>query len=190
MIIRLLFSTLLFFLALAFVIVTIADFLTLDFEKNEDIFGRIGVIVFCILWSNEWRKKAFFYKFYSQVYRDIYSICKKRNIEVTELKQKVQGKYDGSYLVIDRLYLGNEYAVVLETRYTLTLGDIEEMSSVFQRLKQFLPQYREKKFLGILAFYKSEKKAEERACQEGFFIIKPGKKICINNAEDFKPVQK
>lgn len=159
---------------------TIADFVTLDLERNEDIFGRIGVIVFCLLWSNEWRKKACFHKFYSQVYRDIYSICKKRNMEITELKQKVQAKYDGSYVVIDRLYLGNEHAVVLETRYTLTVADIEEMSSVFQRLKQFLPQYQEKRFVGILAFYKSEEKAEDRACQEGFFIIKPGDNIGLN----------
>ena len=89
---------------------------------------------------------------------------------------------------IDIIAKNGQEIVVVEVKTTLTVRDVHKFLDVLNRFPRLLPEYRDKKVYGAVAYLRTQDSADVYSEKQGLFIIKAtGSSASITNQENFKP---
>jgi len=89
---------------------------------------------------------------------------------------------------IDIIAKNGREIVVVEVKTSLTVTDVRKFLDVLKRFTQLLPEYRDKKVYGAVAYLRTQDSSEIYSEKNGLFVIKAtGSSASITNKKDFKP---
>ncbi|MFQ5976326.1 MAG: DUF3782 domain-containing protein [Candidatus Hydrothermarchaeales archaeon] len=115
-------------------------------------------------------------------------LFKKCGIEVDTIYQRVRKHKNGKQIEIDILAINGEYAVLIEAKSTLGVGDVNEHIKRLKKFKGFFPEYRDRKVVGAVAGIVIEEGADKYAYNNGMYVIgQSGETVRILNDRRFKP---
>ncbi len=101
------------------------------------------------------------------------------------MKKKLQ---DGRTKEYDAIAVAGEYVLVDETKSTLDSEDVKDFVKDIQEFKDFFPEYRKNKVVGILASLYVDEGALKYAEKAGFLVLAVGEALMeIKNTKGFKP---
>ena len=89
---------------------------------------------------------------------------------------------------IDIIAKNGQEIVVVEVKTTLAVKDIRKFLDVLNRFPRLLPEYKDRKVYGAVAYLRTQDSSDIYAEKQGLFIIKAtGSSASITNQENFKP---
>ena len=89
---------------------------------------------------------------------------------------------------IDVIAKNGQEIVVVEVKTTLTVKDVRKFLDVLNRFPRLLPEYKDKKVYGAVAYLRAQDSSDVYSEKQGLFIIKAtGSSANIANQEGFKP---
>ena len=89
---------------------------------------------------------------------------------------------------IDIIAKNGQEIVVVEVKTTLTVRDVHKFLDVLDRFTRLLPEYKDKKVYGAVAYLRTQDSSDVYSEKQGLFIIKAtGSSASITNQENFKP---
>ena len=89
---------------------------------------------------------------------------------------------------IDIIAKNGQEIVVVEVKTTLTVRDVHKFLDVLNRFPRLLPEYKDKKVYGAVAYLRAQDSSDVYSEKQGLFIIKAtGSSASITNQENFKP---
>ena len=89
---------------------------------------------------------------------------------------------------IDIIAKNGQEIVVVEVKTTLTVRDVHKFLDVLNRFPRLLPEYKDKKVYGAVAYLRTQDSSDVYSEKQGLFIIKAtGSSASITNQENFKP---
>jgi hypothetical protein len=113
---------------------------------------------------------------------------KARNIGVEKIFQRVEVHKNGRNMEIDIMAVNHEHVLLIEVKSTLTVDDVKDQLERLKELKEFFPEYTEKKVLGGVAGIVIEEGVDRYAYRQGLFVIgQSGETVRILNDERFIP---
>ena len=113
---------------------------------------------------------------------------KARNIGVEKIFQRVEVHKNGRNMEIDIMAINQEHVILIETKSTLGVDDVNDHLKRLKEFKEFFPEYIEKKALGAVAGIVIEEGADRYAYRQGLFVIgQTGETVRILNDEKFRP---
>lgn len=116
------------------------------------------------------------------------AMFQEKGIEIDRIFQRVEAHKDGDNLEIDILGVNREYALLIEVRSTLGVGDVKEHVERMKAFKRFFPEYGDRKVVGAIAGIVIDEGADRFAYRQGFFVIgQTGEAVKILNDERFEP---
>jgi len=111
-------------------------------------------------------------------------------IPINRISQRVKAQSpEYGIIEIDILGVNHEYVLIVETKSTLSIDDINEVLEDLARFKIFFPEYQDKKIIGAVAGIEITGKADRYAYQKGLFVLgQADDSVIIKNDSKFKPV--
>ena len=111
-------------------------------------------------------------------------------IPINRISQRVKAhSIEHGEIEIDILGLNHEYALLVETKSTLSIDDVNEVLEDLARFKRFFPEYQDKKIIGAVAGIEITGKADRYAYQKGLYVLgESDDNVIIKNDAKFKPV--
>jgi hypothetical protein len=135
------------------------------------------------LFTSQWGKLV-----ESLVEGDLVNVLQKRNIKVERTIQRIKGNRNGENFEFDIIAINGEVMVIVEVKTTLRVQDVNHFHEKLWKAKQFMPEYKDRKIFGAVAFLTAEGASDRMAENMGFFVIKAtGNSAAIINKNDFKP---
>ncbi len=135
------------------------------------------------LFTSQWGKLV-----ESLVEGDLIKLLTSRGIRVESTHQRRKGHRDGQNFEFDLIAIDGEELVIVEVKTTLRPQDVNEFHEKLWKAKFFMPEYKNMKVYGAVAFISSEGASDRMAEKLGFFVIKAtGSSSAIVNDFDFKP---
>ena len=81
-----------------------------------------------------------------------------------------------------------EYVIVNETKSKPTPTDIDELMDTIQEVREYFPEFRDRKFIGSLATLYADKSLIKFASRKGVLILAVGDELMdVINEPGFKP---
>ena len=88
----------------------------------------------------------------------------------------------------DIIAINGKEIVVVEVKATLDPLDVEKFKKDMEQFTRLWPEFKERTIYGAIAFLiKANRKANDLAQKEGFFVIEATGDVIIKNKENFKP---
>ena len=113
---------------------------------------------------------------------------KKRNIPVTGLLPNAEKTYKDQRREFDIVAINGEMVVVVEVKTTLKVQHIQSFLETMKNIKNYFPEYADKKIYGAMAYLKSNEGAGSYAEKQGLFILNPvGNIVKVMNSAHFSP---
>ncbi|OQX78411.1 MAG: hypothetical protein B6D61_05560 [Bacteroidetes bacterium 4484_249] len=135
------------------------------------------------LFTTQWGKLV-----ESLVEGDLVNVLNRWGINVERTLQRVKGNRNGENFEYDIIAVNGEEIVIVEVKTTLRVQDVNWFHEKLYKAKQFMPEYKERKIYGAVAFISSEGASDRMAENTGLFVIKAtGNSSAIVNKADFKP---
>ncbi len=135
------------------------------------------------LFTSQWGKLV-----ESLVEGDLVKLLNERGIKVERTVQRVKGNRNGENFEYDIIALNGEEIVIVEVKTTLRPDDIKTFHEKLWKAKQYLPEYKERKIYGAVAYISVEGSADSMAEKAGMFVIKAtGSSSSLVNGDDFIP---
>jgi hypothetical protein len=135
------------------------------------------------LFTSQWGKLV-----ESLVEGDIINLLKERGIGVEKTLQRVRGNKDGENFEYDIIAVNGREIVIVEVKTTLRVDDVKDFHEKLWKAKRYLPEYRDNKIYGGVAFITAEGASDRMAEKLGFYVIRAtGNSSSIVNKEDFQP---
>ncbi len=135
------------------------------------------------LFTSQWGKLV-----ESLVEGDLIKLLNEHGIEVEQTLQRVRGNKDGENYEYDIIAVNGREMVIVEVKTTLRVDDVNDFHEKLWKAKRYLPNYKDKKIYGGVAFITAEGANERMAEKLGFFVIRAtGNSSSIINQKDFKP---
>jgi len=95
---------------------------------------------------------------------------------------------DGRVKEYDALAIAGEYIFVNSTKSTLESADVKDFIKDIQVFREFFPEYKGKKIIGILASLYVEENVIKFAEKAGFMVLSVGDRLMeVKNTRGFKP---
>ena len=133
----------------------------------------------------------------SLVEGDLVQLLKERGITVerTSANEKgmmsyidEEGKQQKKYCEIDIIAKNGIEVVAVEVKTTLEVRDVKKFLNLLKKFRQLLPEYRDKKIYGAVAYLRSESESHYFAEKQGLFVIRAtGNSASLINQKDFQP---
>jgi hypothetical protein len=124
----------------------------------------------------------------SLVRGDLISLLNRRNISVRSTLQRVEGIYNKRRFEFDIIAVNGVEIVVVEVKTTLKNEDIRHFIDKLGNIKEWLPDYKDKKIYGAVAFIHTEENVVSFAESSGLLVIRAtGSSASIINQDDFYP---
>lgn len=110
-------------------------------------------------------------------------------IPINRISQRVKAHSpEHGEIEIDILGLNHEYALLVETKSTLSIDDINEVLEDLAKFKAFFPEYQDKKIIGAVAGIEITGKADRYAYQKGLYVLgESDDNVVIKNDAKFRP---
>ena len=120
---------------------------------------------------------------------DLIELLNGRGIEVDHIMTNVVKRSGGQRRrEVDILALNGDEVVAVEVKTTLKVRDVDRYLSVLEGFGKVLPEYRDRKVYGAVAYLKADESSDEYAEGRGLFVIRAtGSSASITNPEDFTP---
>jgi len=135
------------------------------------------------LFTSQWGKLV-----ESLVEGDLIKLLTSRGIKVESTHQRRKGHREGQNFEFDLIAINGEELVIVEVKTTLRPQDVNDFHEKLWKAKFFMPEYKDMKVYGAVAFITSEGASERMAEKLGFFVIKAtGSSSAIVNDVDFMP---
>ncbi|MDN3514960.1 MAG: hypothetical protein NG747_11235 [Candidatus Brocadia sp.] len=101
------------------------------------------------------------------------------------MKKRLQ---DGRVKEYDAVAVAGEFVFVDDTKSTLESDDVKDFIKAIQGFRDFSPEYKGKKIVGILASLFVDESVIRYAEKSGFFVLAVGDKLMeVKNTKGFKP---
>ncbi|NUO07565.1 MAG: hypothetical protein HUU08_02630 [Candidatus Brocadia sp.] len=101
------------------------------------------------------------------------------------MKKRLQ---DGRVKEYDAVAVAGEFVFVDDTKSTLDSDDVKDFIKAIQGFRDFFPEYKGKKIVGILASLFVDESVIRYAEKSGFFVLAVGDKLMeVKNTKGFKP---
>ena len=111
-----------------------------------------------------------------------------RGINVESVLQRRRGIRDGINYEFDLIAVNTGEIVIVEVKTTLRPDDVKDFLKKLNRAKVFMPEYKNMKIYGAVAFLTAIAGSEKMAEKNGLFVIKAtGNSSRIINEDDFVP---
>lgn len=111
------------------------------------------------------------------------------DLEVTDLMIRRKKKLrDGRIKEYDAIAVADECVFVDETKSTLDSEDVNDFIKDIQAFRDFFPEYKKNKIIGILASLYADEGVIRYAEKSGFLVLAVGDKLMeVKNSKGFKP---
>ena len=124
----------------------------------------------------------------SLVEGDLIRLLNERGIAVERTQQRVSGKRKGQNFEFDIIAVNGDEIVVVEVKTTLKSDNIIHFISKLGHVREWLPEFHDKKVYGAVAFIHTEENVITHAQNCGLLIIRAtGNSASIMNDNDFLP---
>ena len=124
----------------------------------------------------------------SLVEGDLIRLLNERGIAVERTQQRVSGRKKNLNYEFDIIAVNGEEIVVVEVKTTLKSEDIRHFISKLDHVREWLPEFHEKKVYGAMAFIHTEENVITHAQNSGLLVIRAtGNSASIINDNDFRP---
>ena len=124
----------------------------------------------------------------SLVEGDLIRLLNERGIAVERTQQRVSGRKKNLNYEFDIIAVNGEEIVVVEVKTTLKSDNIIHFISKLEHVREWLPEFHEKKVYGAMAFIHTEENVITHAQNSGLLVIKAtGNSASIINDNDFRP---
>ncbi|MCG8331984.1 MAG: YraN family protein [Chitinophagales bacterium] len=123
----------------------------------------------------------------SLVEGDLIRILQERGIQVRDTSTRRKGSYHGEQYEFDIIAHNGNEIVVVEVKTTLRVKHVKQHIKRLQKIKTWLPEYKNYNIYGAIAFLRSEEESDTFAEKQQLFVIRAtGDSAAIMNASDFK----
>ncbi len=124
----------------------------------------------------------------SLVEGDLIRLLNERGITVERTQQRVSGRKKDINFEFDIIAVNGEEIVVVEVKTTLKSDNIIHFISKLEHVREWLPEFHEKKVYGAMAFIHTEENVITHAQNSGLLVIRAtGNSASIINDNDFRP---
>lgn len=124
----------------------------------------------------------------SLVEGDLLNLLQARGIKVRDMYTRRKGNYQGTSYEFDIIAHNGGEIVVVEIKTTLRVGHVKKFIKRLEKIKTWLPEYKDLKIYGAIAFLKTEEESDTFALSKKLFVIRAtGDSASITNPIDFKP---
>lgn len=101
------------------------------------------------------------------------------------MKKRLQ---DGRVKEYDAVAVAGEFVFVDDTESTLDSEDVKDFIKNIQEFRDFFPEYKGKKIVGMMASLFVDESVIKYAEKSGFFVLAVGDKLMeVKNSKGFKP---
>lgn len=108
-------------------------------------------------------------------------------VEFLGIRMKKRLK-DGRVKEYDAIAVAGEYVFVNETKSKLESDDVKDFLKDIHVFREFFPEYRKNKIIGILASLYADESVIRYAEKAGFMVLAAGNQLMdVKNTKDFKP---
>ncbi len=116
-------------------------------------------------------------------------VTEEYGLEVTFLGIRMKKKLrDGRIKKYDAIAVADECVFVDETKSTLDSEDVKDFIKDIQEFRDFFPEYKKNKIIGILASLYADEGVIRYAEKSGFLVLAAGDKLMeVKNSKGFKP---
>ena len=116
-------------------------------------------------------------------------VTEEYGLEVTFLGIRMKKKLrDGRIKEYDAIAVAGECVFVDETKSTLDSEDVKDFIKDIQEFRDFFPEYKKNKVIGILASLYADEGVIRYAEKSGFLVLAAGDKLMeVKNSKGFKP---
>lgn len=116
-------------------------------------------------------------------------VTEEYGLEVTFLGIRMKKKLrDGRIKEYDAIAVADECVFVDETKSTLDSEDVKDFIKDIQEFRDFFPEYKKNKIIGILASLYADEGVIRYAEKSGFLALAAGDKLMeVKNSKGFKP---
>ena len=116
-------------------------------------------------------------------------VTEEYGLEVTFLGIRMKKKLrDGRIREYDAIAVADECVFVDETKSTLDSEDVKDFIKDIQEFRDFFPEYKKNKIIGILASLYADEGVIRYAEKSGFLVLAAGDKLMeVKNSKGFKP---
>ena len=119
---------------------------------------------------------------------DLIKLLNSRGIEVNGIARDHERQFEGKPYEYDIIAINGEEIVVVEVKTTLRLESVNHFIKKLEMFKKVLPEYRDKRIYGGIAYLKANEGTDRFSESRGLFVIRAvGSSSSIINAEHFKP---
>ena len=138
------------------------------------------------LFTTQWGKLV-----ESLVEGDLHRLLNDWGIVVHDTAERRKGKLDKpltEQYEFDIIATNGEDIVVVEVKTTLRVKHVKEFLWELEQFTEWLPEYRDRRVYGAVAYIKVVEEAEKYATRQGLFVIRAtGSSASIINPAGFKP---
>ena len=124
----------------------------------------------------------------SLVEGELIKLLSGRGIKVESVVQRRKGSRNGISYEFDLIAVNTTEIVIVEVKTTLRPDDVKEFIEKLKQAKVFMPEYKNMKIYGAVAFLTANAGSDVMAEKQGLFVIRAaGGSSKIINKEDFVP---
>ena len=127
----------------------------------------------------------------SLVEGDLHRLLNDWGIAVHDTSERRKGKLDRpltEQYEFDIIATNGEDIVVVEVKTTLRVKHVKEFLWELEQFTEWLPEYRDRRVYGAVAYIKAVEEAEKYAARQGLFVIRAtGSSASIINQAGFRP---
>lgn len=124
----------------------------------------------------------------SLVAGDLVRILNERGIRVESTSTRRKGRHAGEQYEFDIIAHNGAEVVVVEVKTTLRVKHVAKHIDRLRKVKTWLPEYKNFKIYGAVAYLSAEEESEVYAERQKLFVIRAtGDSAAIINASGFKP---
>ncbi len=135
------------------------------------------------LFTTQWGKLV-----ESLVEGELIRLLSDRGIKVESVLQRRRGARNGINYEFDLIAVNTEQIVIVEVKTTLRPDDVKDFIKKLKMAKVFMPEYKQMKIYGAVAFLTANAGSEQMAGKQGLFVIRAtGGSSRIINSDDFEP---
>ena len=107
-------------------------------------------------------------------------------LERIDIRVKIRLK-DGSQTEYDAIAVAEDLIFINSTRSSLNKRDVDDLLAQLMEFRKFLPEYREKKAVGVLASLGVDESVLRYAEKKGFLVLAVGSEIMeVKNSKGFR----
>jgi Holliday junction resolvase len=124
----------------------------------------------------------------SLVEGDLVRILRERGVDVHATSTRRKGSHGGENYEFDIIAHNGNEIVVVEVKTTLRVKHVNRFLERLDRVKNWLPEYKNARIYGAVAFLRAEEESEAYAERQRLFVIRAtGDSAAIVNQPGFEP---